>query len=1169
MGMHKLGLLLALVGSVVASVSSTAWAQSGQVKPYFLIIFDTSGSMDDSIDPNSCSFESTKMGAAKCALGRLLNATGDADFGLMQFAQNSCSDNTATCDVSSGSAELLVAIEPNNVQSIVTQIDEQGTDGVDELCPEGPTPLGGSLVAAQEYYEGNLSGSTAPTVGDTALDCRPLSVILLTDGRECCGDCDDAWSGCPTAEAALGIDCQDTCGGDLDCYFESAPEYAYGLRTTTVPSGSGDVQKQIKTYVIGFGIDSGDERIERIAHAGDTDSPDPAVRGFYADNEADLALAFSQIIADAQPPSEVCNNADDDCDELIDEGIPKFCDRPNGIDERELCEEPDETECDGIDDDCDGIVDEGVRNACGTCGDVPAEICNGGDDDCDGQVDEDTGGGDCGTDEGICEKGELVCIDGVEECRGERGPEVEGCNCDDDDCDGFVDEDVDGTLCPDGVCLNCMCVPRCNTDREFADTCEDPLTPEIQPSGECLCVVSNCDGPECAESTIEREGQVVCAPDSGEVASCLCRGGECGALCDGVTCGDGDLCDPRTGGCIENNCRGLGCEEGELCDPLTTECVMDACADADCDDDEVCRAGECEASCAGVECGVGEVCQAGECEDNACFGKRCEEGEVCLDGECIEDRCDSLAVSRCGADGLTCDRESGECVRGACFQVACPQGQTCSEGECQVPTTLPTIGGSPTPGRTVDTQSRVLASGGGGCTCRVTGAPSSGPGAGPWLGLALLGLLVMRRRPRWRRLGPWLVGALLLLLWLPACTIDTFCVDCGDAGSSETPDLPGGDPRLDGGPLSDSGRNTPGDGDGDRTDGGLPECEGSGVEECNGMDDDCDFIVDEDTQWKVNDCDQLGVCNGTEPVCLGGKFSCRYEQRSDDDDICDDQDNDCDGRVDEDFGDKGAACDVGVGACNVTGEMVCNAGGNGLECEVDSTIDPVDEVCDGIDNDCDGVADEPKSAPGDNPSHVQDALVQVAADLWVYQYEASRPDASDSGQGLQAERACSRAGVMPWTNLTYAEAVAACQAADMELCSDAQWVTACEAGDGCAWGWTPDGASCASTEYPTDGSACNGHDLSASPGDPDTDALAPTASQARCFAEHDDGNIFDLSGNAKEWTTGGGSPDANPLRGGSYNNLPGGMRCDFDFAAAADGVRLRNVGFRCCADSAP
>lgn len=50
--------------------------------------------------------------------------------------------------------------------------------------------------------------------------------------------------------------------------------------------------------------------------------------------------------------------------------------------------EADETVCDDLDNDCDGLVDEGVRNACDTCGAVPPEVCDGADNDCDGVVDD-------------------------------------------------------------------------------------------------------------------------------------------------------------------------------------------------------------------------------------------------------------------------------------------------------------------------------------------------------------------------------------------------------------------------------------------------------------------------------------------------------------------------------------------------------------------------------------------------------------------------------------------------------------------------------------------------------------------------------------------------------------------------------------------------------------
>jgi hypothetical protein len=72
---------------------------------------------------------------------------------------------------------------------------------------------------------------------------------------------------------------------------------------------------------------------------------------------------------------------------------------------------------------------------------------------------------------------------------------------------------------------------------------------------------------------------------------------------------------------------------------------------------------------------------------------------------------------------------------------------------------------------------------------------------------------------------------------------------------------------------------------------------------------------------------------------------------------CDGTDNDCDGSTDEDF-DVGAACDNGVvGICRKTGKKICNARGDATTCSVAATpMTP--EVCDGDDNDCDGDIDE-------------------------------------------------------------------------------------------------------------------------------------------------------------------------------------------------------------------
>ena len=70
------------------------------------------------------------------------------------------------------------------------------------------------------------------------------------------------------------------------------------------------------------------------------------------------------------------------------------------------------------------------------CNPCEAEICDGIDNDCDEEIDEDLEILPC---ENECGPGDLICIDGVEECFGPE-PEEEICDYKDNDCDGLVDE---------------------------------------------------------------------------------------------------------------------------------------------------------------------------------------------------------------------------------------------------------------------------------------------------------------------------------------------------------------------------------------------------------------------------------------------------------------------------------------------------------------------------------------------------------------------------------------------------------------------------------------------------------------------------------------------------------------------------------------------------------
>jgi hypothetical protein len=847
-------------------------------------------------------------------------------------------------------------------------------------CGEAET-LDGAMVTGCLPTSGNCQCSDKATQLGLSTTCSVTNEVGTCLGDRICGP--EGLSACsaatPQTEGCDGLD--NDCDGESD---EGLGETSCGL---------GVCEKSVANCVEGTPVfcDPFGESTPEICDGLDNDCDGntdeelgETVCGQGACKKSVINCLDGTVqLCDAAQGSdpELCDGLDNDCDGEVDEdlgelncgqglctttiaacidGTTQACEPPPGSDEI----------CDGLDNDCDGQSDEGLGET--TCGlgvcthnvvncveSVPQfcnpfeesdlEVCDGLDNNCNGDTDEDLGSFLCGL--GACAHPVANCSGGmVVVCDPLKGSVLELCDGIDNDCDGKVDEDLGELTCGEGACLTT--VPVCLDGKE--QVC-------IAPQGEaeiCDGIDNDCDGMVDDEGLGETTcGLGVCTHSvvncvAGVAQFCNPFEGAGPETCDGL---DND-CDGEIDEQLGVVACGLGvcaqtkpsCSEGvvEVCDPFAGSSpeVCDG-LDNDCDGetdedlgDTTCGQGPCLHTVANCVSGVVQICnpsagsQAELCDgiDNDCDGEKDEDlGEsTCGQGQCVNTTsiCVGGVTQACnpylGSEAEVCDGLDNDCdgkSDEALGETSCGIGPckhtvpNCIDGEPQVCNAFEGAEDEACDNKDNDCN---------GLTDDALGVVSCGKGE--------------------------------------CAQIKPVCIEgeeqmCDPTQGMSEEICDGLDNDCNGDTDENMGTTTCGKGECAHTTanclaGTLQVCdpfEGVSDEVCDGQDNNCNGSVDEGLG--ETSCGK-GPCVQTIQNCVAGVPQVCDPFKGASDEICDGQDNNCNGTADEALG----STNCGDGPCAHTVDNCVNG--------VPQTCDPFEdaspEVCDGIDNDCDGQKDE-------------------------------------------------------------------------------------------------------------------------------------------------------------------------------------------------------------------
>ncbi len=256
--------------------------------------------------------------------------------------------------------------------------------------------------------------------------------------------------------------------------------------------------------------------------------------------------------------SEVCNNADDNCNALADEG----------------CDDDGDGYCDATLKCDDSMSIEACAEGCGDCDDAAdavnpgaTETCDGVDNDCVGGVDDGIAAVPISCGVGACyADGFKVCLEGALVDRCTPGtPAASDATCDgvDDDCDDSVDEEYVPHTVSCGQCQTSI-ASVCVQGVESPAACE-PIADGAACDGGPCALAAECRAGVC-DTTLVRtcDDDDPCTVDACDPAQ-GCVGLPMG---DGSECEDGDLCT------LQDICEGGVCSGVDLECPPPGECEL-------------------------------------------------------------------------------------------------------------------------------------------------------------------------------------------------------------------------------------------------------------------------------------------------------------------------------------------------------------------------------------------------------------------------------------------------------------------------------------------------------------------------------------------------------------------------------------------------------------------